>query len=147
LVLDQVRLQTSAAIRYDVRDCVISVPAHFATTQRDAVKEAGQKAGLNVLKLINEPTAAAIAFGAGKHIDSRILVYDLGGGTFDTTILELTDTVFDAKATRGDGFLGGIDLDRAVMKRLVDSCQSKYQVDITEEPVVAQRVLNAAENA
>jgi molecular chaperone DnaK len=147
LVLDQVRLQTSAAVRADVRDCVIAVPAHFAAAQRDAVKEAGERAGLNVLRLVNEPTAAALAFGSGRRLDSRILIYDLGGGTFDTTILELTDTVFDVKATRGDGFLGGIDLDRAVMKRLVDSCMTKFSVDITEEPVVAQRVLNAAENA
>lgn len=147
LVLDQVRLQTSAAVRSDVRDCVIAVPAHFASAQRDAIKEAADRAGLNVLRLVNEPTAAALAFGSGRRLDSRILIYDLGGGTFDTTILELTDTVFDVKATRGDGFLGGIDLDRAVMKRLVESCLTKFQVDITEEPVVAQRVLNAAENA
>jgi molecular chaperone DnaK len=147
LVLDQARLQTGAAVKADVRDCVIAVPAHFAASQRDAVKEAGQRAGLNVLRLVNEPTAAALAFGSGKRLDSRVLIYDLGGGTFDTTILELTDNIFDVKATRGDGFLGGIDLDRAVMKRLVDACMAKHQVDITEEPVVAQRVLNAAENA
>lgn len=147
LVLDQVRLQTSAAVKHDVRDCVIAVPAHFASAQRDAIKEAGERAGLNVLRLVNEPTAAALAFGSGRRLDSRVLIYDLGGGTFDTTILELTDTVFDVKATRGDGFLGGIDFDRAVMKRLVDACLTKFQVDITEEPVVAQRVLNAAENA
>jgi molecular chaperone DnaK len=126
---------------------VIAVPAHFAASQRDAVKDAARRASLNVLRLVNEPTSAAMAFGADRHLDSRVLVYDLGGGTFDSTVLELVDNIFDVKATRGDGFLGGIDLDRAVMKRLVDHCQQQHSVNVTEEPVVAQRVLNAAENA
>ncbi|MCK6544904.1 Hsp70 family protein [Myxococcota bacterium] len=147
LVLDQVRLQTAAAVRSEVRDAVIAVPAHFVTAQREAIKEAAQLAGLEVLQLVNEPTAAALAFGVERHLDSRILIYDLGGGTFDATILELTGDVFDVKATRGDGFLGGIDFDRAVMKRLVDHLGSRYLVDVTEEPVVAQRILGAAENA
>jgi molecular chaperone DnaK len=147
LVLDQVRLQTSAAIRHEIRDCVIGVPAHFAAAQRDAVREAARRAGLNVLRLVNEPTAAALAFGADRKLDSRVLIYDLGGGTFDSTILELTDNIFDVKSTRGDGFLGGLDFDRAVMKRLADHCFQQHQINITEEPVVAQRILNAAENA
>ncbi len=147
MVLDQVRLQTSATVGHDVRDCVISVPAHFANAQRNAVLEAGRQAGLNVLRLINEPTAAAMAFGMERQLDSCILIFDLGGGTFDATVLELVDNIFDVKATRGDGFLGGIDFDRAVMQRLVSYCKEKHRVDPSEEPVVAQRLLNAAENA
>jgi molecular chaperone DnaK len=147
LVLDQVRLQTAAAIRHEIRDCVIGVPAHFAAAQRDAIKDAARQAGLNVLRLVNEPTAAALAFGAERRLDSRVLIYDLGGGTFDATILELVDNIFDVKSTRGDGFLGGIDFDRAVMKRLADHCFQQHSINITEEPVVAQRILNAAENA
>jgi molecular chaperone DnaK len=147
LVLDQVRLQTSAAIRHEIRDCVIAVPAHFVAAQREAVKQAARRAHLNVLRLVNEPTAAALAFGAERRLDSRVLIYDLGGGTFDSTVLELVDNIFDVKATRGDGFLGGIDIDRAVMKRLVEVCQQQHGVDPNEEAVVAQRILNAAENA
>lgn len=147
MVLDQARIQTMGTIGAEIADCVIAVPAHFATAQRDAIKEAGRRACLNVVKLVNEPTAAALAFGSERHLDSRVLIFDLGGGTFDTTILELVDNIFDVKGTRGDGFLGGIDLDRAVLKRLVEHTKSQHQVDITEEPIVAQRVLNAAENA
>lgn len=147
LVLDQVRVQASAGIGANVRKCVISVPAHFANAQRNAVKEAGRRAGLEVLTLVNEPTAAALAFGMDQGLDSRILVFDLGGGTFDATILEVVDNIFDVKVTRGDGFLGGIDFDRAVMNRLVEFCRNKHRVDLTEEPVVAQRILNAAEAA
>jgi molecular chaperone DnaK len=147
LVLEQVRLQASAALSAEIKKCVISVPAHFANAQRDTVLEAGRRAGLDVLKLVNEPTAAALAFGIDQRLDSRVLIFDLGGGTFDSTILEVVDNIFDVKATQGDGFLGGTDFDRAVMNHLVEFCKSKHNVDITEEPVVAQRVLNAAEAA
>lgn len=147
MVLDQVRLQASAALRADVRDCVIAVPAHFANAQREAIKEAAVRAGLRVRSLINEPTAAALAFGVNQQLDARVLIFDLGGGTFDVSLLEVVDNVFDVKATRGDGFLGGIDFDRAIMRRLVDLTLQKHKVDLTEEPVVAQRVLNAAESA
>ncbi len=147
LVLDQVRLQASAGLARDLKKCVIAVPAHFANAQREAVMEAGRRAGLEVLRLVNEPTAAALAFGIHQRLDSRVLIFDLGGGTFDATILEVVDNIFDVKATQGDGFLGGTDFDRAVMNHMVEFCKSKHRVDLTEEPVVAQRVLNAAEAA
>lgn len=147
LVLEQVRLQAAAAMQVDIRDCVIAVPAHFANAQREAVMQAGEQAGLRVLGLVNEPTAAALAFGVDQRLDTRVVIFDLGGGTFDATALELVDNIFDVKATRGDGFLGGQDFDRAILTRLVDVCRAKHKVDPTEEPVVAQRILSAAENA
>ena len=147
LVLDQVRLQATAALHEDVRDAVISVPAHFTAAQRHAILEAGRRARLNVLRLVNEPTAAALAFGIDQHLDTHVLVFDLGGGTFDATLLELVDNIFDVRATRGEGFLGGIDFDRAIMKRCLDLIEHRYKVDLSEEPVVSQRILNAAESA
>jgi molecular chaperone DnaK len=147
LVLEQVRRQASAALRSEVRRCVISVPAHFAKAQRDAIERAGAAAGLEVLRLVNEPTAASIAFAMNQQLESRALIFDLGGGTFDATVLELTDNIFDVKATDGESFLGGIDFDRVVFDHLVQHCRSKHRVDVTEEPVVAQRLLNAAEAA
>ncbi len=147
VVLDQVRHQASAALRSDIRDCVISVPAHFDQGQREAIEIAGRAAGLNVLRLVNEPTAAALAFGYGQRLDTRIVIFDLGGGTFDASVLELVGDVFDVKVTQGDGFLGGIDFDRAIVERLIDHTQQEHRVDLTEEPVVAQRVLAAAEAA
>lgn len=147
MVLDQVRLQTSAMLSRSVRDAVIAVPAHFNHAQRRAVTEAATRAGLNVMSLINEPTAAALAFGLDQKLQSRLLVFDLGGGTFDATILELTENVFDVKATRGEGFLGGIDFDRAIMNRLIEYCRQTHLIDPSEEPIVAQRLLNAAESA
>ena len=147
LVMDQVRRQAAAALRADVRRCVISVPAHFAQAQRDAIRRAAERAQLEILRIVNEPTAAAIAFAMNHRLESRALVFDLGGGTFDATVLELTDNIFDVKASGGDSFLGGIDFDRAIMERLIAHCRDKHRVDPTEEPVVAQRLLNAAESA
>ncbi|MGF1509962.1 MAG: Hsp70 family protein [Myxococcota bacterium] len=147
LVLDQVRRQAAAALRADVRRCVISVPAHFGKAQRDAVQRAGLAAGLQVLRLVNEPTAASIAFAMNQQLESRALVFDLGGGTFDATVLELVDNIFDVKASDGESFLGGIDFDRAVLEHLIRHCLHKHKVDVTEEPIVAQRLLNAAEAA
>ncbi|MBX2813517.1 MAG: Hsp70 family protein [Myxococcales bacterium] len=147
LVLDQVRLQATAALSEDVRDTVISVPAHFSAAQRYAVLEAGRRARLNVLRLVNEPTAAALAFGIGQRLDAKLLVFDLGGGTFDATLLELVDNIFDVRVTRGEGFLGGADFDRAIMNRCLSVIQRKHHADLSNEPVVAQRILNAAEVA
>ena len=147
LVLDQVRLQATAALNEDVRDAVIAVPAQFTAAQRHAVLEAGRRARLNVMRLVNEPTAAALGFGMDQRLDSNLLVFDLGGGTFDATLLELVDNIFDVQATSGEGFLGGIDFDRAIMNRCLDLLEHRHHVDLSEEPVVAQRVLNAAEAA
>jgi molecular chaperone DnaK len=147
LVLDQVRLQACAALGVDVRDCVISVPAHFLKAQRDAVLQASEAAGLHVMQLISEPAAAALAFGTEQGLDNRILIFDFGGGTFDATVIELIDNIFDVKATRGDGFLGGIDMDRTLLNRLVEHCESMLKIDLQEALVVQQRILNAAEAA
>lgn len=147
LVLDQVRLQASAALKRPVADCVIAVPAHFANAQRAAILEAGRRAKLNVLRLVNEPTAAALAFGIDHQLDTRVLIFDLGGGTFDATLLEITDNIFDVRATRGEGFLGGIDFDRAVYERLVEFMHSRHRVDLRASSIVAQRVMRAAEYA
>lgn len=147
LVLDQVRLQATAALNEEVRDTVISVPAHFSAAQRHAVLEAGRRARLNVLRLVNEPTAAALAFGIGQRLDANLLVFDLGGGTFDATLLELVDNIFDVRVTRGEGFLGGVDFDRAIANRCLALIQKRYGVNLSDEPVVTQRILNAAEVA
>lgn len=147
VVLDQVRLQASAALQTDVRRCVITVPAHFGRQQRQAVHDAGRQAGLHVLRLVNEPTAAALAFGMDQRLDTRVLIFDLGGGTFDATVLDLTENIFDVRATRGDGFLGGIDFDRAVRDRLVAHVRDKHGADVSRDPIVGQRMLNAAEAA
>jgi len=147
LVLDQVRRQAAAALRADVRRAVVSVPAHFAQAQRDAIRHAAEQANLQILRIVNEPTAAAIAFAMNHSLDSSALVFDLGGGTFDATVLELTDNIFDVRASGGDSFLGGTDFDRAIMDRLIEHCRDQHRVDPTEEPVVAQRLLNAAEAA
>lgn len=147
LVLEQVRLQTSAALRTPVEDAVIAVPAHFGNAQRTAILEAGQRAGLKVLRLVNEPTAAALAFGIGHQLNCRVLVFDLGGGTFDATLLEISDNIFDVRATRGEGFLGGIDFDRALRDRLVSFMKARHRVDLRASPIVVQRVMTAAETA
>lgn len=147
MVLDQVRRQASAAMGSEFRECVISVPAHFSNAQREAIARAGADAGLEVIQVMNEPTAAALAFGLDQQLDTRVLIFDLGGGTFDATLLEVVGNVFDVKVTQGDGFLGGIDFDRAIVDRLVDHVKDEYRVDVSEEPVVAQRILAAAENA
>ena len=147
LVLDQVRVQAEAALRTRVDKCVVAVPAHFAKGQRTAIFEAARRANLDVLRLINEPTAAALAFGIDRRLDGKVLVFDLGGGTFDATILEVVDNVFDVRATRGDGFLGGIDFDRAIFRRMQEFCEARFQLDLGQDSVVAQRVMNAAENA
>lgn len=147
LILDQVKSQAHAALQHEIKDAVISVPAHFGHMQRAAILSAAEKAELNVIGLVNEPTAAALAFGTDRNMDSRVLVLDLGGGTFDATILEVVDNVFQVRATRGDGFLGGLDFDLAIMDALADHAASRHKINIREEPVVAQRILNAAEHA
>ncbi len=146
-ILGEVRARAHAITQRDIKRCVISVPAHFSTGQRRSIHEAARRAGLEVLRLVNEPTVAALSFGVGRSMNHRVLIYDFGGGSFDATLVEITDDVFDARATSGDNFLGGIDLDRAVMEKLVQVAEQKHRIDVREEPVVAQRFLNAAESA
>lgn len=130
-----------------VTDAVITVPAYFDDSQRQATKDAGQIAGLNVLRIINEPTAASLAYGLDKKKDERIAVYDLGGGTFDISILEIGDGVFEVKSTNGDTFLGGDDFDLRIMDWLVDEFKKDQGIDLRNDRMALQRLKEAAERA
>jgi len=131
-----------------VTDAVITVPAYFSDSERQATKEAGEIAGLNVLRIVNEPTAAALAYGLDKgDKEQTILVFDLGGGTFDVSLLEIGDGVVEVKATNGDNHLGGDDWDQAVVDYLVKTFQSKHNIDLTKDKMALQRIREAAEKA
>jgi molecular chaperone DnaK len=131
-----------------VTDAVITVPAYFNDAQRQATKEAGEIAGLNVLRIVNEPTAAALAYGLDKgDKEQTILVFDLGGGTFDVSLLEIGDGVVEVKATNGDNHLGGDDWDQAIVNHLVSTFKSKHGIDLTKDKMAMQRIREAAEKA
>ena len=130
-----------------VTQAVITVPAYFNDAQRQATKDAGQIAGLEVLRIINEPTAAALAYGLDKKESKTIAVYDLGGGTFDVTILEIDDGLFEVKSTNGDTFLGGEDFDMRIVNYLADEFKKEHQVDLTKDKMALQRLKEAAEKA
>lgn len=130
-----------------VKNAVITVPAYFNDSQRQATKDAGQIAGLNVLRVINEPTAAALAYGMDKSEDKLIAVYDLGGGTFDISILEIQKGVFEVKSTNGDTLLGGEDFDNVLLKHLVSVFKQEQGIDITKDSMAMQRLKEAAEKA
>ncbi|HEY6635117.1 MAG TPA: molecular chaperone DnaK [Acidimicrobiia bacterium] len=130
-----------------VSDAVITVPAYFNDAQRQATKEAGQIAGLNVLRIINEPTAASLAYGLDKKSDQTILVFDLGGGTFDVSVLEIGEGVFEVKATSGDTHLGGDDWDQTVIEWLVKTFKADHGVDLSTDRMATQRLKEAAEKA
>ncbi|MBF0153936.1 MAG: molecular chaperone DnaK [Magnetococcales bacterium] len=130
-----------------VTDAVITVPAYFNDAQRQATKDAGKIAGLNVLRIINEPTAASLAYGLDKKGARTIAVYDLGGGTFDISILEIGDGVFEVKSTNGDTFLGGEDFDKAIIDHLASMFQKEYGIDLRKDTMALQRLKEAAEKA
>ncbi|MCX8073224.1 MAG: molecular chaperone DnaK [Candidatus Binatia bacterium] len=130
-----------------VTDAVITVPAYFNDSQRQATKDAGRIAGLNVLRIINEPTAAALAYGLDKKKDEKIAVFDLGGGTFDISILEIGDGVFEVKATNGDTFLGGVDFDQRIIEYLADEFRKDHGIDLRKDRMALQRLKEAAEKA
>ena len=130
-----------------VTDAVITVPAYFNDAQRQATKEAGKIAGLNVLRIINEPTASSLAYGLDKETDHAILVFDLGGGTFDVSVLEIGDGVFEVKSTSGDTHLGGDDWDDVIIRWLVDSFKNDHGVDLGKDRMALQRLKEAAEKA
>ena len=131
----------------EVQEAVITVPAYFDDTQRAATKDAGKIAGLEVLRIINEPTAAALAYGIAGDKNERIAVYDLGGGTFDISILELNAGVFEVRATNGDTFLGGEDFDRAVVNHISDDFQKQHGIDLRQDKMALQRLKEGAEKA
>jgi molecular chaperone DnaK len=130
-----------------VTQAIITVPAYFNDAQRQATKDAGKIAGLEVLRIINEPTAAALAYGLDKTENKTIAVYDLGGGTFDVSVLEIGDGVFEVKATNGDTFLGGEDFDMTILNYLIDEFKKETSVDLKKDPLALQRLKEAAEKA
>lgn len=145
MVLEQAQQIGEARLGTTVSDAVITVPANFNDLQRAATKVAGRTAGLEVLRIINEPTAAALAYGFGKTNRERIAVYDFGGGTFDVTLLDLSDNVFEVLATAGDTFLGGDDIDRAIMDRMAEELFKKNKVDANADNLVREQLRAAAE--
>ncbi len=144
-ILHKIRDVASDYLGFKVSRAVVTVPAYFTDRQRQAVKEAGRLVDLDVVRIINEPTAAALAYGLGKQLTERVLVYDLGGGTFDVSIIEIRDRVFEVKATGGDIFLGGIDFDNAMIRHVLDGFQAKHGIDLSTDPVAMQRIKDLAE--
>jgi molecular chaperone DnaK len=144
-ILAKIRDVASDHLGFRVKRAVVTVPAYFTDRQRQAVKEAGAIVDLEVVRIINEPTAAALAYGIGKRLDERVLVYDLGGGTFDVSIIEIRDRVFEVKATGGDIFLGGIDFDNALIAYILDDFRKKHGIDLSSDPVAMQRIKDLAE--
>jgi molecular chaperone DnaK len=147
MILQKMRQTAEDYLGEKVTEAVITVPAYFDDSQRQATKDAGQIAGLNVLRIINEPTAAALAYGLDKKKDERVAVYDLGGGTFDVSILEIGDGVFEVKSTNGDTYLGGDDFDQRVMDWLVDEFKKDQGIDLRKDRMALQRLKEAAERA
>ncbi|MCX5346050.1 molecular chaperone DnaK [Streptomyces atratus] len=146
-VLQKLKRDAEAHLGEDVTDAVITVPAYFNDSQRTATKEAGRIAGLNVLRIINEPTSAALAYGLDKENDQTILVFDLGGGTFDVSLLEIGEGLVEVKATNGDTHLGGDDWDQNVVDHLVKQFKNGYGVDLSQDKMALQRLREAAEKA
>jgi molecular chaperone DnaK len=147
MILQKLKSDAEAYLGQTVTQAVITVPAYFNDSQRQATKDAGKIAGLEVLRIVNEPTAAALAYGLEKSEDQTILVYDLGGGTFDVSILELGDGFFEVKATSGDNRLGGDDFDQLVMDYLVAEFKKEQGIDLSKDKAAVQRLKDAAEKA
>ncbi|MCH2038218.1 MAG: molecular chaperone DnaK [Rickettsiales bacterium] len=146
-ILQKMKEAAESYLGKDVAQAVITVPAYFNDAQRQATKDAGKIAGLEVLRIINEPTAAALAYGLDKEDGKTIAVYDLGGGTFDVSILEIGDGVFEVKSTNGDTFLGGEDFDMRILNFLADEFKKEQGVDLKQDPLALQRLKEAAEKA
>ena len=146
-ILQKLKRDAESYIGEDVTEAVITVPAYFNDAERQATKEAGQIAGLNVLRIINEPTAASLSYGLENNEDQKILVFDLGGGTFDVSILEISEGVFEVKSTSGDSKLGGDDWDQRVMDWLIDKFKSSTGIDLSNDKMAIQRVQEGAEKA
>jgi molecular chaperone DnaK len=146
-ILKQLKTIAEQFLGGPIDEAVISVPAYYTDSQRQAVKEAGRLAGFDVKRIVNEPTAAALAYGFNRGLDQKILVYDLGGGTFDVSVLHLTGNVFEVLATGGDTFLGGVDFDGRVMDYVLDKFWEETKVDLSQSPIAMQRIKNASEAA
>ncbi len=146
-ILQEMRLIAEAHVGAPIDRAVITVPAYFNDNQRQATKDAGRIAGLEVIRIINEPTAAALAFGYGKDLERKVAVYDFGGGTFDISILDIGDGLFEVIATGGDTFLGGEDLDQRVVEYLVETFEDERDIDLRADRMAMQRLRDAAEKA
>ncbi|MFF8673596.1 molecular chaperone DnaK [Streptomyces sp. NPDC015242] len=146
-VLQKLKRDAESYLGEDVTDAVITVPAYFDDSQRQATKEAGEIAGLKVLRIINEPTAAALAYGLDKENDQTVLVFDLGGGTFDVSLLEMGEGVIEVKATNGDTHLGGDDWDQRIVEYLIKRFKGQYGVDLAQDKMAVQRLREGAEKA
>ena len=147
MILQKIKADAEAHLGEPVKQAVITVPAYFTDSQRQATKDAGTVAGLEVLRIINEPTAAALAYGVDKGEDGKILVFDLGGGTFDVSILELGDGVFEVLATSGNNHLGGDDFDQRIMDYLISEFKKETGIDLSNDKLADQRLKEAAEKA
>jgi len=147
MILQKIKSDAEAYLGTTITQAVITVPAYFNDSQRQATKDAGKIAGLEVLRIINEPTASSLAYGLDRKKDETIVVYDLGGGTFDVSILDVGDGVFEVKATNGDTFLGGDDFDMRVMNYLIETFRAETGIDIKNDRQALQRLREAAEKA
>ncbi len=146
-ILQKIKKDAESFLGTKVSKAVITVPAYFDDNQRQATKDAGQIAGLEVVRIINEPTAAAMAYGLDKVNEAKILVFDLGGGTLDVTLMELSGGTFEVLATSGDVKLGGVDMDEAIINYIVDDFKSRESLDLRNDKVAMQRIKDAAEKA
>merc|ERR1712157_361097 len=146
-ILTKMKETAESYLGSKVDNAVITVPAYFNDSQRQATKDAGQISGLNVLRVINEPTAAALAYGLDKDEDKVIAVYDLGGGTFDISVLEIQKGVFEVKSTNGDTLLGGEDFDQALIQHIIGEFKKQTGIDVSQDTQATQRIKEAAENA
>ncbi|HYY52124.1 MAG TPA: Hsp70 family protein, partial [Myxococcales bacterium] len=146
-VLQHCKRVAEATLGQEITEAIISVPAYYNDNQRNAVKEAGKLAGFNVKRIVNEPTAAALAYGLNRGFDHKVLVYDLGGGTFDVSVLQLHGNVMEVLATGGDTFLGGVDFDNRIIDFVLEEFRNQTKIDLTQSPIAMQRIKNAAEAA
>src|SRR5437016_11814404 len=147
LVLSEVKELAERWLNEPVSRAVITVPAYYNDNQRQAVRAAGALAGLDVERILNEPTAAAVAFAHGRQLEERVMVYDLGGGTFDTSVLQLHGNVYEVISTGGDTFLGGVDFDRALVQDLLARFREKHGIAFEGDRIALQRITDAAERA
>ncbi|MBP3375555.1 MAG: Hsp70 family protein, partial [Clostridia bacterium] len=147
MILQKLKSDAEAYLGTSVSEAVITVPAYFTDAQRQATKDAGKIAGLEVLRIINEPTAAALAYGMDKEAEQKIMIYDLGGGTFDVSLLEISDGVFEVLATAGNNKLGGDDFDQKIIDFLADEFKKENGIDLKSDKMALQRLKEAAEKA
>ncbi len=147
MVLAHIKKVAEAFLQKEIPEAIISVPAYYSDAQRQAVRQAGKLAGFDVKRIVNEPTAAALAYGFSRGLDQKILVYDLGGGTFDVSVLQLSGNVFEVLATGGDTFLGGVDFDNRIIDYVLEEFWQDHKIDLAQSPIAMQRVKNGAEAA